>query len=331
MRTDYRELPRAFAFMTSMPPPSLRVYIVEASEPDWSGHQERVQEVYTNLIIPSQDRFTISPEHRFHPDKYKTNLLLNSSDRHGRGIYPMEWWFTGFMIQNTTRRRDLHDIPLLDFDSRLLQDLLFEQSRPITLTNGNSAENIYSSVLQNRLNILSLFPRDTEQFTYHYNTQAIGRRRLSFSLRDLYPPQTPDRSERTRRRRDEDDDVDFFHPRNEYHPNILHEIPRSPRQQVHQILARPNRNRVVEPAAPSTTPVSFSLPKFVAEAMIRTHIANEKACSITMTPFKDIQDITITSCYHCFDQEALTRWMIENQTCPECRNRVEGTCTYRNE
>lgn len=322
MRSDYRELPRAFAFMTSMPPPSLRVYIVETSEPDWSGREERVQEVYTNIVIPSQDRFTIYPEHRFHPERYRSTLRLNTSERNSRGVYPMDWWFTGFMIRNTTHRRDLQEIPLLDFESRLLQDLLFEQSRPISLINLNASDNIYSTVLQNRLNILTLFPRDSEPFTYNYNMNAIGRRRLSMSLRDLQPPQTPDRSERTRRRRD-DDDIDYFHPRNEYY----NEIPRSPRQQqvVNQILARPTRNRV-EP-----TPVSFSLPRFVAEAMIRSHIQNEKACSITMTPFKEIRDITITSCYHCFDQEALSRWMIEHNTCPECRNAVDGTTTYRNE
>ena len=328
MRSTYRELPRTFAFMTSMPPPALRIYIVEVSEPDWSGRNERVQEAYTNIILPSQDRFTIYPEHRFHPEKYATNVRLTTSENNpdSRNIYPMEWWFTGFMLQNTTHRRDLHDIPLLDFESRLLQDLLFEQSRPVSLINLNASDNLYSTVLQHRLNILSMFPNDSEPYTYNYNSHSV-RRRLSFSLRDLQPPRTPEIS--TRRRRG--DDVDFYNPRDDYHNQFRQDIPRPPRNQIVQMVGRLTTNNRVEPAAPSTTPVSFTLPKFVAEAMIRNHIQNEKACSITMTPFKDIKDITITSCYHCFDQEALTRWMIDNQTCPECRNTVEGTTTYRNE
>lgn len=324
MRANYRELPRVFAFMTSMPPPAMRIYIVETSEPDWSGHDGRVQEVYTNVIIPSQNQFTIYPEHRFHPEKSQTNMRLNTADRTTRSTYTMDWWFTGFHLQNHHHHRDLHDIPLLDFESRLIQDLLFEQSRPISIMNIRASENIYTTILHHRLDILRMFPRTPED--YNYTTPQVNRR-LSFSLRELEPPRTPARN----RRRREDDDVPFHHPMISPREEIdfpPHRFTSPVREQVVQRIGRVPTNTIVQPPTP---PTQFSLPKFVAQAMVQSHIQGEKACSITMTPFKDIRDITITSCYHCFEQEALTRWMIDNQTCPECRNHVDGTTTYRNE
>jgi hypothetical protein len=300
MRTNYRDLPHTFAFMTSLPPPSLRIYIVEVSEPHW---EEQVQDVYTNIIIPSQDRFTIYPENRFHDEKFSSMIRLHMSDRNSRTMYPEKWWFTGFILQNTGPRRTLHEVPLLDFQSRIIQDLLFQQSRPVTIIHSQAPETIYRTVLQKRLNILSMIPHEDVPFPYMYD-ENLPRRRLSFT------PQTPPR---TRRRYTRDDD---------YHHNSQ-EIGGALRQSIAE-------NRMVQPPPPTQT-VSFTLPKFVAQAMIQSHIQTDKTCSITMTPFKDIRDIAITSCYHCFDQEALTRWMIENQTCPECRNQLEGTTSYRNE
>lgn len=310
--------------MTSMPPPALRIYIVEVSEPDWVDHRERVQEIYTNVRISQQDRFTIQPEHRFHPEKYCTNVRLNTSERNTRNIYAMDWWFTGFHVVNQGyHHRDLQDIPLLDFESRLLQDLLFEQSRPISLLNLRGSDDLYRSVLNHRFEILRMFPHGSEIYDYNYNTQAV-RRRLSFSLRDLEPPRTPEQ-----RRRYRDDDVDF------YEPNIdIHSLRLPPRSRERETRRR-EQNVMVEPQTPVIVPqtpsLQFSLPSFVTQAIIQSHVQQEKACSITMTPFKEIKDITITSCYHCFDQEALSRWMIENQTCPECRKPIDGTSNYRNE
>lgn len=314
MRTNYRDLPRTFAFMTSLPPPSLRIYIVEVSEPHW---EEQVQDVYTNIIIPSQDRFTIYPENRFHDEKFSSMIRLHMSDRNSRTMYPEKWWFTGFTLQNSGPRHILHEVPLLDFQSRIIQDLLFHQSRPVSIINSQAPETIYRTVLQKRLNILSTIPHEDAAFPYMYDENST-RRRLSFSLRDLQTPPPPQTPPRTRRRYVRDDD---------YHRNSQ-EINEHSRVEAH--LQSRAENTMVQPPPP-TQRVVFTLPKFVAQAMIQSHIQTDKTCSITMIPFKDIKDITITSCYHCFDQEALTRWMIENQTCPECRNQVEGTSSYRNE
>ncbi len=308
MRANYRELPRYFAVMSSLPPPSLRFFILETSEPQLYGNNETLQEVYTNLHPSSDNRFTIVQEHRFHPDKYRMNVVLNMPSGNPRAFHLIHWWFTGFTLQNMGYNREYNDIPVIDMDSRLIQDLLFEQGRHITLTPNRNTEDIYRIMMTRRFDILAMYPNINER--YNDDNYPSARRRLSFSLRDLERPMTPPRN----RYDDYDDRGQFrFTPRNM--------IPPSPRQ-LANYHRPPSRNVIVQPRPSEASP--FSLPKFVQEAILDSHRKNDKACSITMIPFKDIQEISITSCYHCFEKEALSRWMTDNQSCPECRTAVNG-------
>ena len=315
MRTSYRELPSIFGFMTSMPPPALRIYILEASNPEWSGHDERVQELYTNVQVPHHIHFTIYPEHRFHLDKHHTNTKLYSHEQSTRLVSNMEWWFTGFYLQNTSNARELQDIPILDFDTSLLQDLLFQQSRPVSLINLHASDDIYRIILSRRFDICTMFPHYNERYNEPYSNV---RRRLSFSLRDLDSPDRYDRIRTPTRRRDRDDHVD---------PPMF--VPPRPRDSI--IIARRPRNVIIDPPpAPAPTPSpTFTLPKFVLEALVNSNIQRENACSITMIPFKDVDEVSITSCYHCFEKEALSKWMGEKNTCPECRTAISGVLHHK--
>lgn len=332
MRANHRELPRLFAFMTSMPPPNLRIYVLEASEPDWVGHEERVQQVYTNVHIPSQNQFSIYPHHRFHPEKHSTNVQLYTHRGSPRTVYEMEWWDTGFYLQNLMNHRDLHEIPILDFETRLIQDLLFEQGRAIHLhhMSMHTYDEFYREIFDRRIGILSLFDHHDNRRT---DTSSNVRRRLSFSLQDLQRAQTPPR------RRHYEGDY-YASPRREL------EIPRPPREPVN-IIRRP-RNIIIHPAPPAggdddanananananenQRQTSFTMPKFVIEAVLDSFVKSEKACSITMIPFKDVAEISITSCYHCFEKEALSKWMAEKLTCPECRTRIHGVIHHKKE
>ncbi len=324
MRGTYRELPRVFAFMTSMPPPNLRIYILEATEPDWAGHDERVQQVYTNIHVPSQNQFSIYPHHRFHPEKHFTNVQLFTHRSSPRMVYEMEWWHTGFYLQNNLSHRNLQEIPILDFESRLIQDLLFEQGRAIHLNHMSmhTYDEFYREIFDRRIEILSMFDRYENRRS---DTSSNARRRLSFSLQDLQPPQTPPR------RRQYDGDY-YASPRREL------DIPLPPRESVN-IIRRP-RNIIIHPAAAAggddnvdanERQRNVTIPKFVIEAILDSFVKSEKSCSITMIPFKDVEEISITSCYHCFEKEALSRWMAENNTCPECRTRIHGVLHHRKE
>ena len=67
---------------------------------------------------------------------------------------------------------------------------------------------------------------------------------------------------------------------------------------------------------------SNSLPKFVADLIIRNAAAEGARCPITMDPIEETGIFTVTACYHVFNAEALQRWLREHSTCPECNSRI---------
>lgn len=77
-------------------------------------------------------------------------------------------------------------------------------------------------------------------------------------------------------------------------------------------------------ATPATAVASPSapLPKFVADLIVADAIAKGTTCPITMEPLK-ADKVTVTSCYHVFDTEALNSWAASQDTattvCPQCR------------
>jgi len=70
------------------------------------------------------------------------------------------------------------------------------------------------------------------------------------------------------------------------------------------------------------SPCPNSLPKFVADLILRNAAAEGARCPITMDPIEETEAFTVTACYHVFNAEALQRWLRERSTCPECNGRL---------
>jgi hypothetical protein len=77
-----------------------------------------------------------------------------------------------------------------------------------------------------------------------------------------------------------------------------------------------------EPSAPVRQPERNQIPKFVTDALKRDAISTNYRCPITMEP---LTDAAITSCYHIFDRESITRSLQTSQACPVCREVVTFT------
>lgn len=68
---------------------------------------------------------------------------------------------------------------------------------------------------------------------------------------------------------------------------------------------------------------SLNIPPHAIAAIIRGLVSENKGCCITTTPFAEISIIGITPCFHCFESEALEKWISKNPSCPECRSEVK--------
>lgn len=62
-----------------------------------------------------------------------------------------------------------------------------------------------------------------------------------------------------------------------------------------------------------------NLPTYITDLIIQDHIQKKESCPITMAEFTDPKRMTVTTCYHCFDMEALNKWQSTNDKCPVCR------------
>jgi hypothetical protein len=76
-------------------------------------------------------------------------------------------------------------------------------------------------------------------------------------------------------------------------------------------LAAPPR-----PPPPAVRPPPF--PKHLADQVLAAAEAAGQACAITMEPIQKAS-AAVTSCGHVFQKEAITHWMQDHDTCPECR------------
>ena len=59
-------------------------------------------------------------------------------------------------------------------------------------------------------------------------------------------------------------------------------------------------------------------PKHLVVQILSKAEADNQLCSITMEPIR-IATATITSCGHIFQQAAISQWLSDHTTCPECR------------
>lgn len=68
----------------------------------------------------------------------------------------------------------------------------------------------------------------------------------------------------------------------------------------------------------ATVTITLPPPKFVIDLIIADAIAKRTVCPITMEPLK-ADRVTVTSCYHVFDTNALNTWAADTNVCPQCR------------
>jgi hypothetical protein len=69
------------------------------------------------------------------------------------------------------------------------------------------------------------------------------------------------------------------------------------------------------------------LPKRIAWMVAEDAGKNGDTCAITMEPINPIT-AAATTCFHCFDHEAIQTWMQNHTTCPQCRERCLVTKAF---
>ena len=67
------------------------------------------------------------------------------------------------------------------------------------------------------------------------------------------------------------------------------------------------------------------IPEFVCRALIREAIEKGDTCPISLTEFSHTMAISVTSCYHLFEQEALDQWLHSHSSCPVCKQVCSST------
>jgi hypothetical protein len=107
---------------------------------------------------------------------------------------------------------------------------------------------------------------------------------------------------------------------------------RSPRRQSSYPRVRtpppPPPARIVEVQVPVERIVIQTrvqnLPKAVGDILLANARQGAESCPIAATPFKECEKICVTSCFHVFDTESLTRWRTDHTSCPVCRTKIEN-------
>jgi SUMO ligase MMS21 Smc5/6 complex component len=64
--------------------------------------------------------------------------------------------------------------------------------------------------------------------------------------------------------------------------------------------------------------------KRVADIIIAHAIQSKEKCPITMDPI-DLASACVSPCYHCFQADAIRRWLSTESTCPVCREACTDT------
>jgi len=64
------------------------------------------------------------------------------------------------------------------------------------------------------------------------------------------------------------------------------------------------------------------IPAYVVDLIIQDRLQKKESCPITLTEFTDASRMAVTSCYHCFDMEALKQWVKTKDVCPVCRAKL---------
>ena len=86
----------------------------------------------------------------------------------------------------------------------------------------------------------------------------------------------------------------------------------------------------VPPVAVAARPIRLALkplPKRIAWLIAEDAEKNGDTCAITMDPINPTT-AAVTTCFHCFDHEAIQTWMETHKTCPQCRERCMVTKAF---
>lgn len=78
------------------------------------------------------------------------------------------------------------------------------------------------------------------------------------------------------------------------------------------------------PSLESPPPIAPFAPRHVLEILKQDAISKGDSCPISFTPFAECSSITVTSCFHLFETEALDTWLATKQLCPACKQIVKG-------
>jgi hypothetical protein len=91
----------------------------------------------------------------------------------------------------------------------------------------------------------------------------------------------------------------------------------------------PGGDTAFEPMAPSPSTLArpLPIPKFLGDLLIENAQKGEECCTITAMPFKDLESLTATSCFHVFDTTAINRWSRDHNSCPICRTPITNMIT----
>ena len=69
------------------------------------------------------------------------------------------------------------------------------------------------------------------------------------------------------------------------------------------------------------------LPKRIAWIIADDASKNNEKCPITMEPISPIT-AAVSTCFHCFDDDAIRTWLNNNDTCPQCREKCAVTKAF---
>ena len=83
----------------------------------------------------------------------------------------------------------------------------------------------------------------------------------------------------------------------------------------------------VAPVAAPPAPVTSPLPKRIAWLVAEDAAKKDEKCPITMEPISPIT-ASVTSCFHTFDSDAITSWLANHTTCPQCRKTCVVTAAF---
>ena len=113
------------------------------------------------------------------------------------------------------------------------------------------------------------------------------------------------------------------------HPSLITLAPTAESQSIEPLdrlaslaVQRLETERVVTEAVP--------IPEFVGRLLITNARQGSESCPISTIPYREIESLSATSCFHVFETESLQRWLRENRTCPVCRIHVRNMVTQEN-